>query len=84
MDANLQRDSDCPADWCKCEYHSLSPQEEEEEEEQGVKASEEKECVNVSLEKRLNRLSVLNQKLLRWFVDPAGGAGDVLDHHLYQ
>lgn len=50
--ANLQRYSDCPADWYKCECHSLSPAEEEEEEEPVVKAAEEKRCVNVSLEKR--------------------------------
>lgn len=23
--ANLQRYTDCPADWCKCECHSLRP-----------------------------------------------------------
>lgn len=31
--ANLQRYTDCPADWCKCECHSLRPEEEEEAEE---------------------------------------------------
>lgn len=29
--ANLHRD--CPADWCRCEHHSLKTEEEEEEEE---------------------------------------------------
>lgn len=45
--ANLQRYSDCPADWCKCECHSLrktSPA-------TRVKAAEEKKRVVVSLEK---------------------------------
>lgn len=28
--ADLQVGSDCPADWCKCECHCLSPEEEEE------------------------------------------------------
>ena len=27
--SNLQRYTDCPVDWCKCECHSLSPVEEE-------------------------------------------------------
>ncbi|KAF0044193.1 hypothetical protein F2P81_003351 [Scophthalmus maximus] len=26
--SNLQRHSDCPADWCKCDCRSLSPEKE--------------------------------------------------------
>lgn len=32
--ANLQRHSDCPGDWCRCECHSLKTEEEEREEEE--------------------------------------------------
>lgn len=56
--ADLQRDSDCPADWCKCECHSLSPGEEEEPRHE--EAAEEEEFVSVRLEnKRLGESATL-------------------------
>lgn len=55
--ANLQRYTDCPADWCKCECHSLRPEEEggeeedtEEEDEQEEEPGQ-REVVSVGLEK---------------------------------
>lgn len=46
--ANLQIYSDCPADWCKCECHPLSP---EEEEAPSQSKQQRKRCVSTERER---------------------------------